>query len=261
MEQSFELASTTPITVADLREAAGEKRIRSRLYDYYVAEDSAYAAQIVTSGLDASAQTLEALGDDLDDDYRRLFALAQAFQLSLGRQGQTTTVPGHGTIGEVSVADGPLNVHQNLLVEGTLIVPDDVTVGGQVIVGPEGLLIITGSLHAPALVSAGRMCVGEDIRGMFFEIAGGAVHLGGELDAFLLIQNACPTLASSYSIGLHAVIEGDPADVFLPPMLDLEGKPDWNRIAQAAQEAEDVFKLSYETPRPGEHQLVELIET
>ena len=251
MDQSFELASSTPIELDDLRAAV--KKVRGPLYDFY-ARDPESTAQSVVQSLHPR-DTLEEMAADLGSQTAQLFVLANVFRAALGRNQQMTKVPGHGTVSEVSVADGSLHVDNNLYIEGTLIVPGDLTVGGQTLVGDSAQLLVAGQVQTAALLVGGHVAIGRSLQAMFAELTRQAnrLHIGRELDSFLLIQDSRPVVAGGYSIGLHALLQdGNFEEVFVPALIGSDGRADWNRIAQAAQAAEDVFVRSYEPPTPGE---------
>lgn len=248
MDQSFELASNTPIT-GDALQAVDSRKFGGALYNHYVRQDPTAAPAAVLSSL-AAVDTLEEQVAALEDRVPQLFTLARLFRASL-RRPQFTQVPGHGTVTEVGIADGDLGVQSNLLVEGTLLVAGDLSVGGQVVIGDRGIIIVTGSLHSSAIAGTGQISVGEDIRTMFAELEGAdfSLDVSGELDAFLLIQNDRTARAGHFSVGLHAVYPRPDAaqEVFLPSVI-ADGKPDWTAIARAAQSAEDIFLDTYRTP-------------
>lgn len=257
---SFELASSTPITVDDLRQA-DSRGFRGRLFNRYVQRDRLAApAAIVGSLVDVA--TLEEQVQQMGNHPARLFTLAHLFRATLERP-ELTSVPGHGTVMGVGIADGDLGVQQNLLVEGTLLVAGDLTVGGQLVVGDAGIVIVTGSLHASAVAASGQISVARDLRVMFAEVSGEDVSLdvSDELDAFLLIQNDQRVRAGALSVGVHAVYpqRDDVEAVFQLAMIGRDGRPDWTAIARAAQAGEDILADEYATPEPATESLVELL--
>lgn len=257
MDNAFELASHTPISRVELQRA-DSRRFAGRLFTRYVQRDPAVAPAAVAAAL-AEVDTLEDQVRAIGAQPARLFTLAHLFRATLKRA-QPTDVPGHGTVGDVGVADGSLGVRDNLLVEGVLVVAGDLTVGGQVIVEPTGVVIVTGSLHTSALSGAGQIAVGGDLRTMFAEVRGaqGSLEVSGELDAFLLIQDEQPVRAGAYSVGLHAVYPrgGAAAEVFRPELL-VDGRPDWAAVAKAAQAGREIFVEGYRSPDPAAQSLVE----
>jgi len=256
MDNSFELASHTPVTRADLQRA-DSRRFAGRLFTRYVQRDPTAAPAAVAAGLhevDSLEEQVRAARPSLG----HLFTLAHLFRATLKRA-QPTDVPGHGTVGDVGIADGALGVRDNLLVEGTLIVAGDLTIGGQLIVEKSGVVVVTGSLHASALSSEGQIAVGGDVRTMFTEVRGaGVLEVSGELDAFLLIQDEQPVRAGRYSVGLHAVYPsaGAAREVFRSTLL-VDDRPDWAAIARAAQGGREIFVDGYEQPEPADGTLVE----
>lgn len=259
MDQSFELASTTPVSVEALREAAAAG-IDSPLYRYFMQQAPGARAKTLAERL-GDEETLEEHVEAIGDQSAKVFTLLSLFAETLGPKAEETTVPGHGTVTEVSVSDGPLSVHQNLLVEGTLVVAGDVTVGGQCVVGEEGRLFVLGTLYTPALASAGQVSIGVDLRAMFVELTNSerTLDVGEELDAFLLIQHGQRAAASSYSVGLHALLDGPASEVFLPTAIARDGSADWSAVARAARSGQDVFVPNYQPPEPGTHRLVSII--
>ncbi len=251
MDNSFELASHTPMTAASLR-AVDSRRFAGKLFAHYVQSDPTAAPAAVAARL-ADVATLEEQVKAVGPNPAHLFTLAHLFRATL-RPPQLTDVPGHGTVMDVGIADGPLGVQQNLLVEGILVVAGDLTVGGQLIVGENGIVLVTGSLHTSAVAASGQISVGGELRTMFAEVEGSAFALdvSGVLDAFLLIQNDHVARAGTFDVGLHAVYPtpNAAADVFLSALLGADGRPDWTAIARAAQAAEDVFVDEYRTPSP-----------
>lgn len=258
MENSFELASNTPISPDALR-AADSRRFAGKLFSYYVSNDPSAAPAAVVGKL-ADVATLEEQVKAIGGSWPHLFTLAHLFRATL-RPPQQTDVPGHGTVTDVGIADGSLGVQQNLLVEGTLLVAGDLSVGGQLIVAEGGIVIVTGALHSSAVAAHGQISVGGDLRTMFSEVTGSAhsLDVSGMVDAFLLIQNDHVVRCSTYDVGLHAVYPraNAAAEVFLPAVLGADGNPDWTAIARAAQSGEDVFRLDYDTPPIARGTLVE----
>lgn len=260
MEQSFELASTTAVSLEALR-ATDTRGIRGPLFNHYVQRDFGVAPAALLGNL-AEVGTLEEQVRSLGRNHRALFTLAHVFRASLDRP-QMTNVPGHGTVSDIGVADGDLGIQGNLLVEGKLLVAGDLSVGGQLVTSDDAIVIVTGSLHTSALAGAGQLCVGRDLRAMFIEVNGAETSLdvNGVLDSFLLIHQGHIARAAEFSVGLHAVCSDEvtTADVFLSTMLDAEGKPDWTAIARAAKAGDDVFRDDYHTPAPARDSWVQQI--
>lgn len=256
--KSFELASTTPISVAELR--AGASRPEGPLYEHYVEAEPSAEASALIDALSSESETLEAHARALSGR-ERLFTLGMLFRAHLGSDQETTDVPGHGTVNDVGVADGTLSVHENLMVEGVLVVAGDLVVGGQLVVGPGGQVIVGGDAQIAAMISGGNVSVAGDLHAMFLDLAGAdhSLDVGGELDSFLLIQNQQEVRIGSISVGLHAVITADgPAAVFRREVLR-DGEPDWMAIARAARAGDDVFVDGYMPPTPGEDHALHLL--
>lgn len=258
MEQSFELASKTEVSVDALR-GVDSRALRGAMFDYYASVDPTLGDYTFVGSL-LDVPTVEEQARRFESDHRALYTLAMLYSSTLKRF-ETTNVPGHGTVTDVSVADGHLGVQGNLLVEGTLLVAGDLSVGGQLILAEGAIVIVVRSLNTSAISGSGHLTVGGDLRAMFVDVQGASLDVGGVLDAFLLIQNEHHTRASEFSIGLHAVLTEHvtAADVFLPAMLDASGKPDWTVIARAAQAADDVFRADYHTPQPAANSPVQLL--
>ena len=256
-ENAFELASRTEIRAAELS-SVDSRRFGGPLFHRYVTENPAAAPAAVVASLDPAAHTLEEQVGHLARSREQLFTLALLFHGAL-EQHEFISVPGHGTVTDVGIADGALGVDQNLLVEGTLIVAGDLSVGGQVVLGDDAIVVVCGSLNTSAVAGSGQLTVGGDLRMMFAELSGRqhTLDVGGELDSFLLIQNDRVVRARTFSVGVHAVYpERDAAAAVFRPQILSGGKPDWTAVARAGRAGDDIFVDGYSTPHPAEGSMI-----
>lgn len=255
MADTYELASQTPVDVKTLEEAlAGLDP--DVLMNFYI-EESPHEVDALEL---ADVDSLEEQVTVLERQYSELYTLAKIFELTLDDP-DATHVPGHATVGEVGVSDGTLMIDGNLRIDGTLVVAGDLAVGGQLLMGEDAALIVTGSLEASAIAGVGQISVGNDLRALFIEVEANdcALDVGGELTAFLLIQNDHVVRASNFALELHAVypLPDAATDVFDERVLNPNGWPDWAAIAREAQAGQQVFVDGYSAPEPAKDGLAQ----
>ena len=248
MAETYELASETPIERKTL-EASRSALREDTLADFY-RDQSNYGIDALEL---ADVATLEEQVSSARREYAELYALARIFEATLD-DAEATQVPGHATVSDVGVSDGTLMVDGNLRVDGTLLVAGDLAIAGQLLLGDDAALVVTGSLEASAIAGVGHISVGGNLRALFIEVEANdcALDVGGELAAFLLIQNDHVVRASKFALELHAVypVPDAATDVFDEGVLNPNGWPDWAAIARNAQAGLPVFIDGYQAPDP-----------